>query len=84
MKSQIAAVAAVSTILATALMTTGAQAQLSPSSTASQNIGAHASKASQQADEQEAAKKVKANEKAYDAVMKNLPDKQYDPWHGVR
>jgi len=27
---------------------------------------------------------VKANDKAYNAVLKNLPDKQYDPWHGVR
>ncbi|MGO9699711.1 MAG: hypothetical protein ACLPX7_10665 [Xanthobacteraceae bacterium] len=28
--------------------------------------------------------KVKANGKAYNAVLKNLPDKQYDPRHGVR
>jgi hypothetical protein len=26
----------------------------------------------------------KANDKAYNAALKNLPDKQYDPWHGVR
>jgi hypothetical protein len=28
--------------------------------------------------------KVKANEKAYSSVLHNLPDKQYDPWHGLR
>jgi hypothetical protein len=28
--------------------------------------------------------KPKIDEKAYDAALKNLPDKQYDPWHGVR
>jgi len=84
MKLQIIAVAAVSTALATTLAMTSAQAQVSPSTNAAQQVGAHASKTMQQADEYEAAKKVKANEKAYDAVMKNLPDKQYDPWHGVR
>jgi hypothetical protein len=28
--------------------------------------------------------KVKANEKAYNSALRNLPDKQYDPWHGIR
>jgi len=28
--------------------------------------------------------KPKANDKAYDAALRNLPNKQYDPWHGVR
>jgi hypothetical protein len=28
--------------------------------------------------------KAKANDKAYNAALKNLPDKQYDPWRGVR
>jgi hypothetical protein len=27
---------------------------------------------------------VKANDKAYNAALKNMPDKQYDPWRGVR
>lgn len=26
----------------------------------------------------------KADEKAYAAALKTLPDKQFDPWHGVR
>jgi hypothetical protein len=28
--------------------------------------------------------KPKADDKAYNAAIKGLPDKQYDPWHGVR
>jgi hypothetical protein len=28
--------------------------------------------------------KVKANDKAYNAALRNLPDKQFDPWRGVR
>jgi|HubBroStandDraft_1064217.scaffolds.fasta_scaffold142590_2 hypothetical protein len=27
---------------------------------------------------------VKSDDKAYNAALKNLPDKQYDPWRGVR
>lgn len=27
--------------------------------------------------------KAKANDKAYNVVLKNLPGKLYDPWHGV-
>ena len=30
------------------------------------------------------AAKVKANEKAYNSALRNLPDREYDPWHGVR
>ena len=28
--------------------------------------------------------KVKVDDKAYNSALRNLPDKQYDPWHGVR
>lgn len=28
--------------------------------------------------------KPKVDEKAYNAALKGLPDKQYDAWHGVR
>jgi hypothetical protein len=28
--------------------------------------------------------KQKADEKAYSSALNELPDKQYDPWHGVR
>ena len=30
-----------------------------------------------------AAPKPKADEKAYGAALKAIPDKPYDPWHGV-
>jgi hypothetical protein len=30
------------------------------------------------------ANKPKVNDKAYESALKNLPNKQYDPWHGVR
>jgi hypothetical protein len=28
--------------------------------------------------------KSKSDDKAYGAMLKRLPDKPYDPWHGVR
>ncbi len=43
-------------------------------------VGQHAANAGSVADDP----KVKANDKAYNAALKNLPDKQYDPWRGVR
>jgi len=45
------------------------------------NIGQHAAAAAAKGGGDE---KVKANDKAYNAALKNLPDKQYDPWRGVR
>jgi hypothetical protein len=69
--------------LALAAMTTGAYAQSAPGGAlgpASQ-IGQHAAKAGE---DKAGDGKAKANEKAYNAALKNLPDKQYDPWHGVR
>ena len=47
---------------------------------ANSQIGQHAAKASGG----EKAAEAKANDKAYNAALHNLPDKQYDPWHGVR
>jgi hypothetical protein len=46
------------------------------------NIGQHAAAAAAKAGGGD--EKVKANDKAYNAALKNLPDKQYDPWRGVR
>ena len=46
------------------------------------NVGRHASDASSKASSEEP--KVKANDKAYNAALRNLPDKQFDPWRGVR
>ena len=45
------------------------------------NIGQHAAAAAAKGGGDE---KVKANDKAYNAALKNLPDKHYDPWRGVR
>jgi hypothetical protein len=55
-----------------------AQAQ-SPATMKAGQLGKDASKASDDKN-----KAPKANDKAYDAALKNLPNKQYDPWHGVR
>jgi hypothetical protein len=67
--------------LALALMTGAAQAQTPQQSavTGANRIGQNASR---QFDDK--SDKPKANDKAYNAALRNLPDKQYDPWHGVR
>ena len=49
---------------------------------AASNVGQHAAAASSKGGADES--KVKANDKAYNAALRNLPDKQYDPWRGVR
>jgi hypothetical protein len=70
--------------LTLALLASGAQAQQVPGQmniNAAQNIGQHASKANGIGGEEKGAK---ANDKAYNAALRNIPDKQYDPWHGVR
>jgi len=70
-----------------ALMTASAQAQVggtsgvNPGTAASMNIGQHAQAA---VDRGSGGPRVKANDSAYSAALKNLPDKQFDPWHGVR
>jgi len=73
--------------LALALLTTSAQAQVQSSipgqTVPGSNIGHSAEVASEKANKADVAK-AKANEKAYNAALHNLPDKQYDPWHGVR
>jgi hypothetical protein len=70
--------------LAMALMLASAQAQVGPQGqqiNAASQIGQHASNASSAKSDEP---KLKANDKAYNAALRNLPDKQYDPWHGVR
>ena len=62
------------------MMATAANAQGAPGS----QIGNHAAKADEQGSKSTDPNKAKANDKAYNAALKNLPDKQYDPWHGVR
>jgi hypothetical protein len=71
--------------LALVAMTAAAGAQIQqPGVPAGSQIGSHAAKADERGDKAADANKVKANDKAYNAALKNLPDKQYDPWHGVR
>jgi hypothetical protein len=72
--------------LALALMLTCAQAQLGQvpgqlGQVPGANVGANTSKAEQQ---EQKAVKPKADEKAYNSALGNIPDKRYDPWRGVR
>jgi hypothetical protein len=77
--------------LALALMMASVQAQIggggastpgNQMGSASQ-LGSHASQQGRQTDK-DGEQKAKANDKAYNAALRNLPNKQYDPWHGVR
>jgi hypothetical protein len=70
--------------LALAAMMASAQAQVGGQQTPASSVGQHAAAASAQGDKAAEAGKLKANDKAYNAALRNLPDKQYDPWHGVR
>jgi hypothetical protein len=65
--------------IVTAQAQVGGTNGLSPSAGSAMNIGQHAS-----SDPRQSGPKVKANDNAYNSALKNLPDKQYDPWHGVR
>jgi hypothetical protein len=71
-------------VAASAAMTASAQAQQGQAGQmgAASNVGQHAAAAGARTGTDEP--KVKANDKAYNAALKNLPDKQYDPWRGVR
>jgi hypothetical protein len=77
------AIAVLTLVAAVAAMTADAQAQVNSQSTQMTNasrVGQHAGNTSSQSSETT----VKANDKAYNAALKNMPDKQYDPWRGVR
>ena len=70
--------------LSVALMTASAQAQVAgpggvqmPGSGIGRNAQAAADKANE-------APKAKSDDKAYNSALRNLPDKQFDPWRGVR
>jgi hypothetical protein len=77
-----AAALAAALVAALAAMTASVQAQQANQMGAASNVGQHAAAAGARATTDEP--KVKANDKAYNAALKNLPDKQYDPWRGVR
>jgi hypothetical protein len=67
-------------VAAVAVMTADVQAQQTPMSNVA-NMGQQAGAARAQGTDTST---VKANDKAYNAALKNLPDKHYDPWRGVR
>ncbi len=68
--------------MALVLTTVGAFAQAStlPGS----QIGQHAQRSSDQTDPAKNAAQRKTDDRAYNAALRNLPNKEYDPWHGVR
>jgi hypothetical protein len=70
--------------LVMALLTASAQAQMGGPQNSQMQGASAIGQAAGRTNEQDAGQKPKANDKAYNAVLKNLPDKQYDPWHGVR
>jgi hypothetical protein len=69
--------------LALAALTVVAQAQQGPGMLpGASKIGQGAAAASDKLNSE--GSKVKANDKAYNSALRNLPDKQFDPWRGVR
>jgi len=62
---------------------TTASAQINPQQkNRNADIGRHAADANTKSSSDES--KAKANDKAYNSVLRNIPDKQFDPWRGVR
>jgi hypothetical protein len=66
--------------LAFALMVEGAYAQ----ATSGAGSGGGGRKQHQQKADKPDAQKPKVDDKAYNAALKSLPNKPYDPWHGTR
>jgi hypothetical protein len=77
-------IAGLALVMTLGAMTSSAQAQTPQQSTINNaaKLGEHAAATNGKGATDET--KVKANDKAYNAALKNLPDKQYDPWRGVR
>jgi hypothetical protein len=75
-------IAGLALVIAVVAVTATAQAQQASQMNAASNVGRHAAAADTRSATNEA--NAKANDKAYNAALKNLPDKQYDPWRGVR
>jgi len=48
------------------------------------NPGSGGHKQHQQKTDKTDAQKPKADDKAYNAALKSLPNKPFDPWHGAR
>jgi hypothetical protein len=76
MKSAIAKL--IITIMASGLLTESCYAQATGGGSGSGR------KQHQQKADKPAAQKPKVDEKAYNAALKSLPDKPFDPWRGAR
>ena len=71
--------------LALTLMTVAANAQASSQQTQMNSASRLGQSVSKDMDDKKGGSTTpKAIDKAYNAALKNLPDKQYDPWRGVR
>ncbi len=82
MMRALVAVSCVVVVCAVCATTTVAYAQQSRGTS---QIGQHAAHSMDETEKAKAAAgKSKTDDRAYNAALKNLPDKQYDPWHGVR
>ena len=73
---RIGAIKILAAALALGVMAASAQAQMG-----SPGGGAHSFDKRKQKSGEPA--KPKADDKAYSSALKSLPDKQYDPWHGI-
>ena len=75
---RIRAITALGAALALTVMTAGAQAQMGGGSPSGgrQPFGSHNSGPKDPP-------KTKADDKAYTSALKGLPNKPYDPWHGI-
>jgi len=75
---RIGAIKILSAALALTVMTAGAQAQMGGGSPAAsrQPFGNHNTGPKDPP-------KAKADDKAYTSALKGLPNKPYDPWHGI-
>ena len=71
-------------IAAMALMLTTVSAFAQAGGLPGSSIGQHVQKSSDQTDPAKNAAQRKTDDKAYNAALRNLPNKEYDPWHGVR
>jgi len=71
--------------VALTLMTVAANAQVNPQQSQMNSASRLGQSVSRDMDDKKGGSTTpKANDKAYNAALKNLPDKQYDPWRGVR
>ncbi len=73
---RIGAIKILSAALALSVMAASAQAQMGAPRRRRQPFDKRNQKSSEPA-------KPKADDKAYSSALKSLPDKQYDPWHGM-